>query len=215
MNEGVFWALVSLIIIFAGLIVYLILKYRWRWKVILLKDYANPTARTRSWVGTYDPRYDKFIIYANNWFYLFLPFKKIGEIPKCKPENFGMEKILFIVRNVSGHPSENAYTPVNVWDLYTKEENKLEKTNVLLKTQLDAATLIVQHVNERKQGLLSFFAKYPWLLPMMLMTLAVGLSMVFYWYGFTDMMTKLTTQASQSIVNATRQALNMISQRGW
>jgi len=215
MSEGVFWALVSLIVIFAALIIYLILKFKWRWRVLLLKDHANPNAKVRSWVGTYDPRNDKFIIYPNDWFYLFLPFKKIGEIPNCKPENFGMEKVIFVIRNPTGHPSENSYAAVNVWDLYNKEEGKLEKTNILLRTQLDAASLIVQHINERKQGLLSFFAKYPWLIPMMLMTLAIGLSMVFYWYGFTEMMTKLTTQASQSIVNATRQALNMISQKGW
>jgi len=215
MNEELFWLTIIWIFLVVGLVIYIIWKGKKRWKVILLKDYTNPNAPQQAWTGAYNEKKDRFEIFKNDFFYLFAPFRKIGVIDKCDPINFGISKIIFVVRNITEHPSENSYVPISIIDLYTKAENQLEKTNILLRTQLDAATQVAEELENEGRGLLSFFGRYPWLIPMIIMVFVVMVSLIIYWYGFTDMITKVTGQASKSIINATQEALGLISKRGW
>jgi hypothetical protein len=215
MNETLFWITIFWIFLVIGLVIYIIWKGKNRWKVILLKDHANPRVPQQAWIGAYNEKKNQFEIYKNDFFYLFAPFKKVGIIEKCNPWNFGVAKIIFVVRNITEHPSEDSYVPISVIDLYEKTENKLEKTNILLRTQLDAATQAAEELENEGRGLLSFLGRYPWLLPTVILIFVVVVSLAIYWYGFADMITKVTGQASKSIINATQEALGLIAKRGW
>jgi len=215
MNEELFWLTIFWIFLVIGLVIYIIWKGKNRWKVILLKDCANPRAPQQAWVGTYNEKKNQFEIFRNDFFYLFAPFKKVGVIPKCNPWNFGVAKIIFVVRDITEHPSEDSYSPISIVDLYEKTKNQHKKTTLLLQIQLDSATQIAEELENEGRGLLSFLGKYPWLIPLIILTFVVVISMVIYWYGFSDMITKVTGQASKSIINATQEALGMIAKRGW
>lgn len=82
----------------------------------------------------------------------------------------------------------------------------VEDVNVMLSTQKDYISSFNSQLHARAESKMGIFARYPWLLPMAIMTFVVTISSIMMWYGVsqdTGSVASTATSAIQHILGLT------------
>ena len=75
----------------------------------------------------------------------------------------------------------------------------VEDVNVMLTTQKDYISSFNSQLRARAESKMGIFARYPWLLPMSIMTFVVAISCVMIWYAITQDTSQVANTATSAI----------------
>ncbi len=96
------------------------------------------------------------------------------------------------------------------WVFETLGVVPVEDGNLILRPDKDAISSFNSKVTDRQQSVMSLFGRYPWLIPMSIMTFVVIIGSVIFFYGVSQTVTSSTTQ----IAGTATAAINHIAGLG-